>query len=282
MGERRAGPTPGWSRRWFLTAAGLGLVGPMAAGRAARARTLDGDDPDRLPPFERLHLPRLTTPAVVGNGAKVPVVLEMAHPMEADHSIATVRVVNARDPVPGKGVFHLTPANGRVYVSYQVRLDAGVSEVSASAECTRHGPWSAGRAIRVVDGGGGCAAAAPPAARMADEIRAPAIRIPELVKRGRLKAGETVLVQLLMRHPSRTGLALRDGQFIQETEPLYLKDVDVMYGGERVSRFELTSALGDDPFIGFTLRVRQPGPLVVVLANNRGQRFEAAEQIRFS
>jgi desulfoferrodoxin (superoxide reductase-like protein) len=219
---------------------------------------------------------------VAGNGAKVPAVLEMTHPMEGDHSIAAVRVTNARDPVPSKGVFHFTTANGQVYLSYQIRLDAGPSEVSAEAECTRHGRWSAARAVSVVDGAGGCAASAAAPARSAGDVRAPAIRIPELLKRGRLRPGEIALVQLVMRHPSRTGLARRDGRFVQESEPLYLKEIDVIYGGGRVCRFELTSALADDPFIGFKLRVWHPGLLQVVATNNLGQQFEAAEPIALS
>ena len=38
---------------------------------------------------------------------------------------------------------------------------------------------------------------------------------------------------------------------MQESEPLHLEELEVFYGGERVSRFELTPALSDDPFITF-------------------------------
>ena len=275
------------SRRAFLALAS-GAVGLLAeggswqGGRAAEARRLSADDPDLLPPFERLHLPVLELPVVAGNGAKVPIVVEMTHPMDQGHCITTIQVSNERDPVPSKGVFHWSPANGRLYLSFQARLHDGRSEVSVTAECNRHGRWSSTRSISVVEGAGGCAAPAPPARIKDDEIRPPALRIPELLKRGRIRPDEIVLVQLVTRHPNRTGLGFRDGRFVQESEPFHLRLVEVFYGGERVNRFECTPALSDDVFISFPLRARREGPVRAVLTNNRGQRFEAAQDIRFA
>jgi hypothetical protein len=48
-----------------------------------------------------------------------------------------------------------------------------------------------------------------------------------------------------------------------------------------VSRFELTPALGDDPFITFGVRARE-GVLRVLVRNSRGQRFEASHEIHLS
>ncbi len=246
-------------------------------------RRLRADAPDLLSPFERLHLPALELPVITINGAKVPVVLEMAHPMESDHSITRVQIVNERDPVPSKGVFYFTPANGQVYLAFQVRIDHGVSEVLVTADCNRHGRWSSTRSINIPEGAGGCAGKAPPPGRTKGaDILPPQIRIPQLVKHGRIRPGEIIDVQLEMRHPNRTGLVVRDGKFVQESEPFYLKDLEVFYDAERVSRFELTSALSDDPFITFRLRARREGPVRIVLTNSRGQRFETMHPIRFS
>ena len=115
-----------------------------------------------------------------------------------------------------------------------------------------------------------------------EQILPPVIRIPELVQRGQIRRDEIIHAQVEIKHPSRTGLMLRDGKFVRESEPLYLKDLEVYYGGRRVSRFVLTSALSDDPFITFSLLARSEGPLQVILMNNRGQRFEATREIRFS
>ena len=115
-----------------------------------------------------------------------------------------------------------------------------------------------------------------------ERILPPALRIPELVQRGSVRRDELIHVQLEMRHPSRTGLTLRNGSFERASDPLYVRDLEVYYGGERVSWFSLTSALSDDPFISFALRARIEAPVRVVLTNNRGQRFEATHEIRLS
>jgi hypothetical protein len=115
-----------------------------------------------------------------------------------------------------------------------------------------------------------------------EEVHAPAIRIAELVRDGHVHRDEIVHAQVKIRHPNRTGLALRDGRFVRESEPFHLRELEVLYAGQRVSRFALTPALSDDPFFTFALRVAREGRLEVRLANNRGERFEAAQEIRFA
>jgi hypothetical protein len=108
------------------------------------------------------------------------------------------------------------------------------------------------------------------------------IRIPELVQQGRITPGELIHVQVETRHPSRTGLVMRDGKFVRASEPFYLEEMEVYYCGERVSRFALTSALGDDPLITFSLLATHEGRLQVRLKNSRGQRFEAQHEVHLS
>ena len=153
-GERGAATL---SRRRFLglASAAVGLWVPRAWAVGSSPTVLDGRDPRALSPLEREHLPLLRIPEVTTNGSKLPIVLEMDHPMTPDHHITTVRVVNRRDPVPLKGTFHLTPANGRVYLSFQARVHHGAPSVSVTVECNRHGSWSTSRAVVVPDEGGG-------------------------------------------------------------------------------------------------------------------------------
>ncbi len=265
----------GLSRRGFLALA------PAALGLWARPAW--GRRPGSPSPLEREHRPVLHLPETTRNGAKVPIVVEMAHPMTPEHHVTSVQVVNASDPIPLKGTFDFTPGNGRVYLAFQARMHGGTSEVSATAECNRHGEWSSTRTIEIPQDAGGCTGTAPPAGKtLSEEIRDPVIRIAELVERGALRRGDIVHAQLKMRHPNRTGLVLRGGSFVQESEPLHLAELEVYYGGERVSRFAMTPALSDDPFITFCLLARLEGPLRVVLTNNRGQRFEATHEIRLS
>ena len=264
----------GLSRRDFLglasAAAGLWISGARAGSLGTR---LLAGDPALLSALEREHVPLLHIPAKTRNAHKVPIVVEMSHPMTPDHYVTKVEVVNETDPIPSKGTFRFTPANGAVYVGFQARMDDGDSDVTVTAECNRHGAWAIRRRITIAEDSEGCAGTAPPRARTAGaDIHPPEIRIPELVERGRIRRGDIIHPQLKIRHPNRTGTS----------ESLHLKDLEVWFAGQRVSRFELTPALSDDPFISFALLASREGLLEVRLANNRGQRFEAAHEIGFS
>jgi sulfur-oxidizing protein SoxY len=262
------------SRRDILglasSVAGLCISGARAG--SSRRRLLAGD-PALLSPLEREHLPLLRIPAKTRNAHKVPIVVEMSHPMTPDHYVTKVEVVNDRDPGPAMGTFRFTPANGAVYVGFQARMDDGDSEVTVTAECNRHGAWAIRRRVTIAEDPEGCSATAPPRARTdGNDIHPPEIRIPELVDRGRIRRGEVIHPQLKIRHPNRTGTS----------DSLRLNDLEVWFAGQRVSRFELTPALSDDPFISFALLASREGILEVHLANNRGQRFDAAHEIGFS
>jgi sulfur-oxidizing protein SoxY len=274
MTPRSAVPSSDVGRRAFLLAgatAGLAWLTPRGV--------LAATDPPS--PAHAGGPPLLRVPAFTENGAKVPLTIQMDHPMEADHHVTVVRVVNDRDPIPSKGEFHFTPANGQVYLVYQARLDDGHSVVRVQAECSRRQQWSNTGTLQVASGGGGCAGAAPPPELRSAEIRPPVIRLPHLVRGRRLEPGHIIDVQVKLKHPVWTGLAQRNGQFVPVTEPFFLTEMDVFYGGRRVSRFVMTPALADDPLITFRLRPEDEGILRVVLRNNRGLVLEATQPIRF-
>ncbi len=279
--EQGASRRAGLTRRRFLglASAAVGLwVRPAWAVEADERRAARG--PESL---EREHLPVLRVPRLTTNGAKVPIVIELAHPMTPDHYITSVHVANENDPISSKGTFHFSPASGAVYLAFQARMHEGVSEVTATAECNLHGRFTARSTIEIPAGAGGCGGSAPGAGRArGDDIAGPTLRIPELVGRGALRPGDVIHPQVKMRHPNRTGLVFRDGRFEQESEPIHLDEMEVFYGGERVSRFEMTSALSDDPFITFALRLRREGTLRVVLTNSLGRVFEATHDLRLS
>jgi sulfur-oxidizing protein SoxY len=270
----RLTPPPEVSRRGFMglavAALGLGPAGAQARP-AAPGEALAGVP--ALTPFEREHLPLLTLPALTANGRKVPLVVEMAHPMTAEHHVTRVEVVNPRDPVASKGVFHLTPGSGGVYLAWQAQFGEGVSEVTVAADCNRHGRFTASRVVDVSPAGGGCGDT-PAAARRTDgeDVRAPVLRIAELVERGRVLRDEVLHVQVKLRHPNRATGAI----------PLRLETLEVDYAGERVGRFEMTGALAEDPFITFTVRASRDGLLVARLANSRGERFEASHEVHLA
>lgn len=279
--------SPGVSRRGFLRfASGLAAIG-LLTGKERLVWALTGElqhprDPSHPTPFEELHLPQLRIPSFTRNGAHVPIVVEMAHPMEPNHYLKSLQILNESDPIPSKGTFHLTPANGEVYLAVQARMHSGTSSVSVIAECTLHGRWARSQPITIPEEGGGCATVIEETQPSEDEIRPPVIRIPELVARGKIRRGEIIHIQVKFQHPNRTGLAFREGKFFQGADPFYIRKMEVFYKDRRISWYEMTPAVSDNPFITFKLRAVEEGPLRIVLTNSRGQEFQATQALVLS
>jgi sulfur-oxidizing protein SoxY len=265
-------------RRRFLLVASSAIVGGgslahvlPAAARSGRRREDQG------------HAVVLRAPIVAGNGNKVPLVVEMAHPMEAEHYIRSIEVTNARDPIPSKGVFQLTPANGQVYLAFQARMDEGVAEIGVTVECSVHGRSSKQlSSITIPDGRGGCAGPGASGLPRSLDVRPPDIRIPALLRGERIRAGDVFAVQVGLTHPNRTGLTRREGRFVTTAEPFHLEWIEVFYDDEPVSQFLTTAALSDDPLLTFRLRVQHDGLLRVVATNNRQQRLAAERAIQLT
>ena len=152
----------GVGRRGFLVrtlATALAFVGtalslPVWAAGGSRPPVIHRpQDPTHPTEFERLHVPRVRMSEVIEDGANAPCFVEMDHPMDPDHYITNIQILNYHDPIIWKGTFHFTPESGRAYLYTQLRLDAGKSNVYAVAECNRHGRWAGSADVNVAVGG---------------------------------------------------------------------------------------------------------------------------------
>lgn len=149
----------GLTRRRFLRYVTVGGVAvPLYAStfltrEAHGAAFQSAKDPENLSELERMHVPKITIPPVVEDGAQAPMVVEVDHPMEDDHYIKSIQILNFDDPVVIKGKCYFTPMNGQAYVGTQIRLAGGESRVWVIAECNQHGKWAASRDVKVAAGG---------------------------------------------------------------------------------------------------------------------------------
>jgi desulfoferrodoxin (superoxide reductase-like protein) len=238
---------------------------------------------ERSQAFKELHTPKLMLPVNTKNGTHVPIVARMSHPLEPNHYIRQIQFLNESDPIPSKGSFYPTAANGEIYFSFQARMHSGTSTVLAIAECNLHGKWTARQRITIPEGQGGCAIAEPEKkSHYEQETSSPVIRIPELVRRGRLAKGTTTEVQVKFKHPSTTGLAYENKRFIQVEEPFYLTSMQVFYADRLVSRYEMTPGLSDNPFLTLKLKLTDPNPIEIVFTNSRGRNFRAVQEVVLS
>ena len=108
------------SRRVCLLAGVLTLLAP----RRLRAQ----------PALERDHRPTIDAPTLSEDPGAVPLQVSVNHPMEPDHFIRSIEVRLDNDPVPDKGKFLFTPANGQAAVAFQMRSGSG-GLLKVTAEC---------------------------------------------------------------------------------------------------------------------------------------------------
>jgi len=248
------------SRRQFL--AGSLVTGLWSVGLAGNTW---GDE--KLNPDHRLQI---DLPVLADDPVAVPFQVSVEHPMEADHFIRFLEVTIETDPVPYKGKFVFTPANGRAWVAFQFRSGIG-GAVKVVGECSRHGRFTGTREVRVVEGG--CTTA--PDRTVRERLGNPLIRLPRSIR-----PGEVVEVRTKVDHGSYTGLALNGGKFVRELPEFYVKQMLVFLDTQKISEFQMTSAVSPNPVIRFPLKVAGEGTLRVVFVNNQGQRWEATQAIQ--
>src|SRR5437899_10381063 len=126
--------------------------------RSRRALLLGGTltflAPSRLyaqPDLGREHRPMIDSPTLAEDPSAVPLQVSVNHPMEPEHFIRSIEITLDNDPVPYKGKFLFTPANGQALVAFAMRSGAG-GALKAVAECAKHGRFVANQEIRAVEG----------------------------------------------------------------------------------------------------------------------------------
>lgn len=252
MGDGRGMELLRLDRRHFLIGAALACVPVRASAQAAD------------------HAVKLDVPRLSEDPTGVPVSVSVDHPMEPDHYIRSIEVSLASDPVPYKGTFVFTPANGRAAMSFKMRSGAG-GVVRAVAECTKHGTFTGTRAIRVTEGG----CAMPPDGGPKDKPRNVQIRLPDAVR-----SGQTVEARVRVEHLTETGLSFRGGTYVREAPEFYLKEMLVFLDDRKISEFRMSAAVSPNPIIRFPLRFTKGGTLRVVFVNSDGHRAEGTLPVK--
>lgn len=106
---------------------------------------------DRAMQDERVSV---SAPQLAENGASVPVAVEVDFPMETDRHIQTIYILSQKNPVPLIGKFHLTPANGKAYISTRIKM-AETGLVHAIAETNTGALFHGQSSVRVTLSGCG-------------------------------------------------------------------------------------------------------------------------------
>ena len=103
-----------------------------------------------------------------------------------------------------------------------------------------------------------------------------------------ISQGDIIEVKAKIKHPSFTGLAINEEaqnpyeRFVRDVPAEFVKLVEVFYGDERVSWFEMNSTSSNDPLLGFKLRADKAAPVRVVVTNHRGDTAETTADVQFA
>ncbi len=116
---------------------------------------------------------------------------------------------------------------------------------------------------------------------MANNIKPPRMRIGRKIEKNKV-----FKVKVRFEHPSFTGL----GQADPETSPTFnravpvsfIRNMLVYYGDDLVNRFNMTSAIADNPLFTFKMKAVKEAPIKVVFINNAGERWETSKDIKFT
>lgn len=146
------------TRRNFIKTAALGSVAValpsfLGSNQLEAAAFNKAIDENNMTDVEKLHIPKVTLPPVVEDGNQAPIIVESDHPMEDDHYIKSIQIMNFNDPVVIKGQCFFTPKSGQAYVSTQIRLAGGESRVWVVCDCNVHGRWAISKDVKVAAGG---------------------------------------------------------------------------------------------------------------------------------
>jgi len=108
-------------------------------------------------------------------------------------------------------------------------------------------------------------------------FKAPRIRVPR-----RIKKGDLIEVRVKVQHNSYTGLAIKDGKYVADKKPYYLSKMEVFYGSDVLSTYEMTSATSPSPLIRFKMIADKEAPMRVVFTNSEGKVKEATTKLKFA
>lgn len=100
--------------------------------------------------------------------------------------------------------------------------------------------------------------------------------------------GDIIEVKAKIKHPSTTGLGASEEannpseRFFRAEPAEYIRLVEVYYGEEMVSKFEMNSSTANDPLLSFKLRADKALPVRVAVTDHRRETIEASADIQFS
>jgi sulfur-oxidizing protein SoxY len=206
----------------------------------------------------------LETPYRAEDAAVVPIAIRSLLDPSGERYIKTLYLIVDMNPSPVAATFRFPTNRPWDSLSTRIRVNA-YTEVRAIAE-TDDGALA--MVSRFVKASGGCSAPSlkDPAAA-ASQLGRMKLMLPE-----RIRPGERLTAQILVKHPNSSGLQF--DQVSRQFVPAdYVKRIEATYRGQPLFSADTDISISEDPSIRFSFVPDAPGDLAVQVKDSKGRTF---------
>lgn len=261
----------------WLTAAALLATLAMHAAQAAQP----GDDPNKVERWQDFRqgmfkdrpvdthgdaVIRFDAPARAADAAVVPIAITAQFPQTPSRYIRKLYLFIDENPEPYAGSFEFTPDSGMASIETRVRVE-DYTYMRVIAETNDGHLYSS---VRFIKASGGCSA---PAGKddAAAEASAGSVRLqPE----GKTVMGKPQLVQLMVRHPNRTGMAMNQVTRLYSSA-YFVRKVAVTYADKPVLTANVNFSISENPNFRFYFVPRANGELKAHVEDTKNRQFDS-------
>lgn len=184
----------------------------------------------------------LKAPFRAEDASAVPISVRALIPQVTERYVQTIHMYVDKNPVPLVGLFDFTPTSGKADLAIRIRVN-DFSFVRAIAELNTGELHMTKVFVRSM---GGCSA--PPGASIQASIKHLGDTRMRLL--GEFRPGEPNLLQMRIRHPNITGMAL-DPRTNAMPPAYFVSAFEVSYAGRSVLKARTTFSISQDPSYRF-------------------------------
>ncbi|MGF6779955.1 quinoprotein dehydrogenase-associated SoxYZ-like carrier [Paraburkholderia sp. GAS334] len=209
---------------------------------------------------------KFDAPARAADAAVVPIAITAQFPQTPTHYIKKIYMFIDENPEPYLGWFEFTPESGLASLETRVRVE-DYTYMRVIAETNDGHLYSA---VRFIKASGGCSAPAGKDDAVA-EASAGAVRLqPE----GQSTPGKPQLVQLMVRHPNRTGMAMNQVTRLYSSA-YFVRKVAVTYVDKPVMTANVNFSISENPNFRFYFVPRDGGLLKAHIEDTKNKQFDS-------
>ena len=212
----------------------------------------------------------LSAPARAEDAAVVPVSIKTLTAQTPEHYIKTIYLILDNNPGPVAAVFHMTPESGRADIETRVRVEQ-YTHLRAVVELN---DGALSMSTVYLKASGGCSV---PIGKESSEPAASLGKM-KLVVEDHPKLNQSVMVQLMIRHPNLSGLAMNQLTRLYEP-PHFVRKVEVAYAGKPVMSADLDFAISENPHFRFYFTPKADGVLTAQVQDSHDLSFKTALKI---